>query len=168
MSSSRGLTLVVFLLAVGFSLSGSAGEASAFERIGEPYESIRQILLHDSFKGVSSEAEQIRRVLEALEKDFSAERAGIKADGADRFRELMPSLRAAASDLEAAGTIEGAREAFGELSKALVRYRQLLPESETVVVFCSMAQKVWLQTHEEIGNPYYGQSMARCGEVVSE
>jgi hypothetical protein len=31
-----------------------------------------------------------------------------------------------------------------------------------------MAQKVWLQPKGEIGNPYYGQSMARCGEFVSE
>jgi hypothetical protein len=31
-----------------------------------------------------------------------------------------------------------------------------------------MAQQVWLQPKGEIGNPYYGQSMARCGEVVSE
>jgi hypothetical protein len=59
------------------------------------------------------------------------------------------------------------RAAFGSLSKALVRYRQLVPDPAPVVVFCSMAQEVWLQPEGEIGNPYYGQSMARCGDVVS-
>ena len=49
----------------------------------------------------------------------------------------------------------------------MVRYRQLVPDPQPVVVFCSMAQKVWLQPKGEIGNPYYGSSMLRCGKVVS-
>jgi hypothetical protein len=44
----------------------------------------------------------------------------------------------------------------------------MLTEPNTVVVYCAMAEKVWIQPKGEIGNPYYGQSMARCGEVVSK
>jgi hypothetical protein len=38
----------------------------------------------------------------------------------------------------------------------------------TIVAFCSMTKKSWLQPKGEIGNPYYGKSMPRCGEVVSK
>ena len=44
----------------------------------------------------------------------------------------------------------------------------LVKNPAPAVAFCSMTQKVWLQPSGEIGNPYYGQSMARCGEFVSQ
>ena len=44
----------------------------------------------------------------------------------------------------------------------------LVKNPAPAVAFCSMAQKVWLQPSGEIGNPYYGQSMAWCGKFVSQ
>ena len=38
----------------------------------------------------------------------------------------------------------------------------------TVVAWCSMSKKSWLQPAGEIGNPYYGKEMPRCGEVVGK
>jgi hypothetical protein len=31
-----------------------------------------------------------------------------------------------------------------------------------------MAQKAWIQPKGEIGNPYLGQEMPKCGDVVKE
>ena len=80
----------------------------------------------------------------------------------------MPEIHRTASYLQLAGSLEESREAFGELSQALVKYRQEIVGPKPVVAYCSMARKVWLQPKGEIGNPYYGQSMATCGEIVSE
>jgi hypothetical protein len=35
------------------------------------------------------------------------------------------------------------------------------------VAYCSMTPGSWLQTGDEIRNPYYGASMLKCGEIVS-
>lgn len=168
MLRSRGLILLAVLLVVGSSSLGLAGESSAFERMAVHYENIRQALLHDTFEDVAVAAGNIQHVLQALETDFGEKAAGIRPGSGEDLGALLPSIQSATADLIEAATIADAREAFGALSKAMVRYRQLVPEPAPVVAFCPMAQKVWLQPKGEIGNPYYGQSMARCGEIVSE
>lgn len=168
MQRSRGLIFLAVMLAVGSSSSSLALESSAFERMTVHYEDIRQALLHDSSEDVAVAAEQIQQLLQTLETDFSEKAAGIRPGGGDDLRALLPSIRTATADLIEAATIGDAREAFGALSKALVQFRQLVAEPAPVVAFCSMAQQAWLQPKGEIGNPYYGQSMARCGEIVSE
>lgn len=61
-----------------------------------------------------------------------------------------------------------ARAAMGELSKPLVRFREMATGEKPVVVYCSMEKKSWLQPEGEIGDPYLGQKMATCGQVVSK
>jgi Cu(I)/Ag(I) efflux system membrane fusion protein len=168
MRRSREFILLAVVLALAASSSGLAGESSTFDRITPHYEEIRQALLRDSTEKVAVAAGQVLDLLQALEADFSEQAAGIRPDSGYDLRALLPSIRQATSELIEATTIADAREAFGALSKAMVQYRQWVPEPGSVVAFCSMAQEVWLQPQGEIGNPYYGQSMARCGEIVSE
>ncbi len=168
MQRSRGLILALFVLTAGSSSWGLAGESSAFERITGYYENIRQALLHDSSEGVGAAAGRIQHLLQALETDFSEQAAGVRSGSADDLRALLPSIRTASADLIEAATTDAVREAFAALSKAMVQYRQLVPEPAPVVAFCPMAQEAWLQPEGEIGNPYYGQSMPRCGKIVSE
>jgi len=158
---------LALVLAVGFG-SALATESSTFDRMLTHYESIRQALLNDGMEGVAENARHIQHLAQALESDFSNEAAGIRTDSGDDFHKLLPSINDAAGLLIEAGAIGDARATFGELSKAMVQYRQMTPDPVPVVAFCSMAQEVWLQPKGEIGNPYYGQSMARCGEFVSE
>ena len=162
------LTVLALTLVIGASATLMADEISAFVRIAGPYEAIRQALLEDSMDGVADTAAKIEHRLDELEANFSVTAAGIRPDGLEELREILPELRAAAAEVGSADTLDDARESFGGLSKALVRYRALVADPAPVVAFCSMAQKVWLQPDEEIGNPYYGQSMARCGEIVSK
>ena len=119
----------------------------------EPYEGIRQALLHDTFDGVAEKAVKIR--------DVAKEHAGDDA--------LLAKISDAAGQLAEASGLDDAREAFYEISKLMVQYRSKAGADDLpVVVYCSMAKKSWLQPEGEIGNPYYGQSMARCGEVVEK
>ena len=168
MQRSLGFMLTAVAIAVLYAAPSSADERSSFERLTGHYEGIRQALLHDSMDGVADAAHHIEHELDALESEFTASTAGIRPGSDDDCRAVLPAIRSATTDLLGAATIADARESFGDLSNALVQFRQLVAEPAPVVAFCSMAQKVWLQPKGEIGNPYYGQSMARCGEIVSE
>jgi hypothetical protein len=131
------------------------------------YERARHALLHDSLEGVPAAGEQIAQRAAELSDGFDAERAGVKAAHADLARKALPEIRDAARKLAAAGDIDAARAAFAELSRPLVRYREAVAGDRPAVVYCSMEQASWLQPEGEIGNPYGGQQMPRCGEFVS-
>ena len=78
----------------------------------------------------------------------------------------------AAEALTGASDLGTARDAFYALSKPLVRWRAAVVASGRaedelpVVVYCSMAKRSWLQPAGTIGNPYHGQALAECGEIV--
>jgi hypothetical protein len=167
--SNAGKTILpITLAAVVSAVVAAASEPSAFDRMLVHYEAVRQALLHDTTDGVAEEAAEIERLAETVANESEPAAAGVGADDVADLQQLLPSLREAAARLARTGTVEGARGAFGDLSKEMVRYRQMTPDPEPVVVFCPMVQKVWLQPGREIGNPYHGQSMPRCGEIVSE
>lgn len=155
------------ILAVGLGSVIAAG-GSTLERMSAPYETIRQALLHDRTDGVAGNARAIAELAGELVTSLDAETAGVSPARADDLRALLPSIREAAANLAATETLDEARAAFGVLSHALVQYRQMAVVPSPAVAYCSMAGKVWMQPKGEIGNPYFGQSMPRCGEFVSE
>lgn len=165
---SLNIALITLLVGLGPWSPGDGGEPSTFQQIVSQYEKIRLALLHDGLDGVSESAQQIRSLAADLEGRFDLQSAGVGPEGAAELRKLLPSIREASGQVGRAETITDARESFAVLSKALVQYRKLVADPAPAVAFCSMAQKVWLQPSGEIGNPYYGQSMARCGEFVSQ
>jgi len=132
------------------------------------YEQIRLALVADSLDGVAAPASALRETGERLNADLSAARAGVPPAKLDEVKALLPEVIEAARQLETAETLEAARDAFYALSKPLVRWRQVAGEGPAVV-YCSMARRSWLQPGDEaISNPYYGEEMATCGEVVSK
>lgn len=169
MHRSALILILLGLVAVTGTLDASASDpTAAFDRIAGHYEIIRQALLHDGVDGVPTAAREVQDETEALEGELRDAAKGAVEGKHGELRDLLPEIRSASRELQAPGGLEQARAAFGSLSKAMVRYRRLIADPEPVVVFCSMAQEVWLQPKGEIGNPYYGQSMARCGEIVSQ
>ncbi len=140
---------------------------SAFDEILGHYEQIRLSLLNDSVKGVAQHAKAIERRVGRLVSAFDAADAGVKADAAGPVKTLLPELRKRAAQLVLATDLGEARVAFGELSKPLVRYREAVSGDRPVVAYCSMVKRSWLQPKGEIGNPYGGQQMPHCGEIVS-
>lgn len=73
---------------------------------------------------------------------------------------LTPMVEAART-IGSADSIAAARAAFKTLSK------EITPLAEGakgfVVMNCPMAEADWVQTDNKVRNPYYGQSMLRCG-----
>ncbi len=60
------------------------------------------------------------------------------------------------------------RKAFNDLSKPLAMWATMVKPVVINVAYCSMKPGSWLQKGEVIRNPYYGASMLKCGEIVSE
>lgn len=161
--------LIALFAGALFASVGNAGttKSSTFTEINEHYQAVWEALIDDNVKGVKKHAKAIERAAAGLSADFSAGRAGITADKQEVVKKALPEIVAAAKTLQTASGIDASREAFYALSKPLVRYRAAVPDPGNVVVYCSMANKSWLQPDAAIGNPYYGKSMLRCGDVVA-
>ncbi len=145
-----------------------AGQPSTFHRVIEHYEPVRLSLLGDSMTGVAEHGRAIAEEFEALAADFSPTRAGASAEVAPVVREKLPEMITAAKALAAATSLEPARDAFYELTKPLVRWREgvAADPARPSVGYCPMYKRSWLQPGAEIGNPYGG--MPRCGSIVAK
>lgn len=141
-------------------------ESTAFEQVAEHYESVRLALTNDTTDGIAEHGKRIAAILEQLSSEWSPAAAGVRTDMAEDVRGLLPELTEAATALSAAVPLDAAREAFYDLSKPLIRWRKAAGSDRPVVAYCPMAKRSWLQPKAGLGNPYYGQSMLTCGEVV--
>lgn len=156
-------------LAAALLLAATAGPARAaddatYTDVIDRYEAIRLALLDDSTEGVAEDARAIERAAKALAADFDAGAAGVSAAAAGEARALLPEIADGAAALASASGLKAAREAFKGLSEPMLRYHALAATGGVTVAYCPMADASWLQKDEEtIGNPYYGQSMAKCG-----
>jgi hypothetical protein len=163
------LVILAMALAAGNAdAADTAGTAGGFSSLFAPYDSVRKALLANSVAGVPQQAKALAAQARALHKGFSPQAAGVPADKAATVKALLPEIAARADRLAAAKDLETARTAFGDLSQPMVRYRDLAAGEKPIVVYCPMAELSWLQPAGELGNPYYGPSMATCGEVGSK
>jgi hypothetical protein len=145
-----GMFLLILALLLTAGPAFSAPAPSGFDAVLGHYETVRKILIADTVAGISEHAAAIGKLAK-----------GAPAD-------LAPKIAEAATRLAAAKDLKVARDAFYELSKPMVRWREVAGSKKHVVAYCSMTKRSWLQPKGEIGNPYYGKSMAKCGEVVSK
>ncbi len=159
---------LVLLLAGGIPAAGSTEESNAFREISAHYEAIRLALVDDSLADVADHARAIEHRMHELAKNFDAKSAGVPKEKSAECESLLPEVASAAAALAEKESLDGAREALFELSKPMGRYRKLAGIEGTTVVFCSMAKKAWIQPHGEIGNPYMGEAMPTCGEVIAD
>lgn len=165
-SPTRGLAALVVLLLFGTPTLADEPETTAFDEILRHYETVRQALSADTLPRVSHHGQAIARIIESLATDWSVERAGVAPDRADEVRSLLPELVTAAETLAGAETLDEVRDAFYALSKPMVRFRKATTGERPLVAYCPMARRSWLQPEGELENPYYGQSMLRCGERI--
>ncbi|MCL4811089.1 MAG: DUF3347 domain-containing protein [Vicinamibacteraceae bacterium] len=128
---------------------GAATLAADFaQSVVEPYLRIQTALAADRMDGVKADAAAIA-----------------KAAGAMGPRGA--TIAGAARELRSAGSVAGAREAFGKLSDALIAYGTVNKGSlgpATRKAYCPMEKQYWLQKGTTIANPYAGKRMLRCGE----
>ena len=142
---------VVSLLALtALCLVPTSARADVTSDIVVPYLRIQIGLADDSLAPVAADAAQI-------------------VVAADKLGTPAKTLSAAAAELQQASDLEGAREAFGRLSTALIEYSESTETAlgpDTNVAYCPMVKKSWLQQGKKIANPYGGTKMRSCGEIV--
>jgi protein SCO1 len=130
--------------------TGSSSAPSSSSPLVAPALAIQIALSRDTMVGVVADAKAIRDAAAAL-----------GAPGA--------AIAAAAGDLAAQTTIADARKAFGTMSEAIVASVNsgAIPLGDGVRVgYCPMVRKSWLQKDGPVANPYYGQKMLSCGELI--
>jgi hypothetical protein len=165
----RRTTILAALTAAILTLPARATSTSeGFQNVLEPYEAVRRALVHDDLAVAKAPAEALESAIQRIRENPTASAAGVPSEKLGEIEALLPELEEAAGELANATELQPARDAFYALSKALVRWRQAAGEGPAVV-YCAMKKRSWLQSDEnEIGNPYYGQDMPSCGEVVSK
>jgi Cu(I)/Ag(I) efflux system membrane protein CusA/SilA len=110
------------------------------------YEAMRGALVAGDVEGVKAQAVELASA--AKESDVDA-------------------VASTASKVASAADVEAARQAFAELSEAMIAYRATATETpKPQVVYCSMAKHSWIQPKGEVSNPYYAdEAMRTCGEI---
>ena len=142
--------------------------ATTFEALLGHYEPIRHALLNDTTEGVAAHASAIAGIANEAGKKFSPHAAGVKDADGNECIDLLGAVAENAAALAKAKDLAASRAAFSDLSAPMIRYREMAGGDRPVVVYCSMEKKKWLQARGEIGNPYTGQKMARCGQVIAQ
>ena len=124
--------------------------ADSIQQVVDPYLKIQSALATDTMDGVAAQAAAISQAAEAL-----------GAPGKE--------IKASAVQMERAADLKTARQAFGSLTAAVLSYAAATKAALAADVheaYCPMARKSWLQKGDKtIDNPYYGKSMAGCGEI---
>jgi Cu(I)/Ag(I) efflux system membrane fusion protein len=137
------------LIAALESKMGALGhEEPGAAEILKAYYSIRSILAADSQDGVAKLADGIAG---------TAKNSGL----IDPARRLAQVARG--------NDIGQTREALKPLSENLIAYLQIhgtSDEQAPVAYYCPMADASWIQDAPDMGNPYYGSSMLKCGTEI--
>jgi len=129
------------------------------------YFKVQQGLSRDELDAAKSEAAGVLKALDATDM------ALLEGPAHMAWMKELDGLKKSAGDLAEATDIQGARVAFALLSESLAAVATSFgtPGEEPVLRFhCPMAFNNrgadWLQNKAEAENPYFGQTMLRCGE----
>ena len=136
--------IVTFCLAL---LLAATSVSAAQNKIFSAYEDVRQALIAGSIEDIQRTAAGLASVATSEKQKGVAARATALASIAD---------------------LRGARDSFAMLSDEVIRFREGRGGRGTVVVYCSMEKKLWLQPKGAISNPYGDASMRACGEVQKD
>jgi len=162
-----GLLIIGLLLIPGF-VGAEEADSHPYMKMSSHYEEIRLALLGDSIQGVAEHGQAIQDLAAGLLEDFEAAKTGVPEVEVAVLEAALLEIESAASNLSTADGLASAREDLFVLTGPMARYRKLRDDQSTVVAYCPMAQKAWIQPEGEIGNPYLGQEMPKCGEMVGE
>lgn len=165
---SLGITAVPALAGEDHTADVQQDGPTAFADMAEEYLAIQTALAADSIEGIGEHAMAVSRAAATLKEGFDPALAGVDARDTDLVQAILPKVLAAATELSAAKDVKAARAAFGDLSQAMVAYRDLVTGDGPNVAYCPMAKKSWLQNGKQIANPYFGSSMLRCGNIVEK
>jgi cystathionine beta-lyase/cystathionine gamma-synthase len=140
----------------------------AYSDLSQHYELVRVALLADSVSGVAEAAQALADSAADFRQGLSQDMQDTVTENREKLETALDGIEKSALVLASASGLEAARDELFVLTRPMAIVRKLSGDSSTVVAYCSMAQKAWIQPEGEIGNPYMGRKMPRCGDVVGE
>ncbi|GAA4469677.1 hypothetical protein [Novipirellula rosea] len=146
--------------------STTAANASAAENTSDvdalvkSYLDLRKTLAEDKSDGI---AVKVAAIGEKAKPLFNSDNADVERVA----KAIATSAEPKPEDLVAA------RKAYQSISASMIELVKIASPSnqavsELYVAYCPMVKASWLQTTEEIENPYMGQKMLSCGEIKEE
>ncbi|MDF1562398.1 MAG: DUF3347 domain-containing protein [Deltaproteobacteria bacterium] len=142
-------------------LAGGSKFDEGMKPILEHYLKAQEALAGDTTEGVQDAGKKIAKLAKKLDAK------SVTGEHKEHFAKLPEKILAGAEALTGADTIEAQRDAFKKLSRPISMWTEMAKPAGVSVVFCSMAKGSWVQSGEDIRNPYYGAKMLACGEVIS-
>jgi hypothetical protein len=122
----------------------------------------------EAMKAIVGSYLEIQTQLVADRTDTIKTQAQLIAEQAGRMGPSGAEIAKAAAELQKAGDLKATRDAFGALSEAVIAAAKADGGKDlgnVKLAFCPMVKKRWLQKGDAIQNPYFGKSMADCGEL---
>ncbi|PCI11513.1 efflux transporter periplasmic adaptor subunit [bacterium] len=134
----------------------------ALDSIFDVYLKAQIYLANDDFAGYIQAVSNLKEAVKDTNLD------GLQEQSLGLWQQISLGLIPGNSIL----TIEDARINFDQISKAVIHLQEEFGhrlQNDLHIAFCPMAFDFegakWLQQGTEINNPYFGESMLRCGEI---
>ena len=151
----------LFLVNVFVAAGPENEKADPIQILMENYFVIGQTLSQDGFKGLGESAQKIGEATSQIlkeEKQSSPEKK-------DFFAQVK-AIQNAAQKFEAKD-LKSAQDSYKGLSQAVDKFVKTYGYSDSAYSFyCPMAKESWLQSTDQIANPFYGSQMLRCGKMT--
>jgi HPt (histidine-containing phosphotransfer) domain-containing protein len=128
---------------------------------------VRAAAPSEAMKAIVAAYLEIQSQLVADKADTIKAQAHTIAAQAAVMGEPGSAIATAAADVEKAPDLKAAREAFAQLSEAVVAAAKndgWTDVSGLKLAYCPMVKRSWLQSQDTLQNPYLGKTMLNCGE----
>jgi hypothetical protein len=144
------VAVLVFFNLNQISAEDFPGLHEPLKTVTQRYLVIQQKLAADSFDGVTTTADDMKKIM-----------------ASDTTKTFDPDFIKVVDTLTVAKDLHTARLAFQEVSNSLIAAlaRNQVQTGSLHSAFCPMVKAYWIQTDGKvIRNPYYGAAMFDCGE----
>ena len=136
--------------------------AENFELVILEYLELKKALVNSDHTSASDKAAELKKLIVAIqEKGLSANE-----------KEVMNTIHQRTDDIINTENIDKQRDYFRILSDEIILVASAIPDlkSSLFVQYCPMANNnqgaQWLSDSKEIRNPYFGEQMLNCGDVI--
>ena len=134
------------------------------KQVYDNYINLKDALVEDNSVQASSDAKKLISSFRKIDMKL------LKGEVHKQWMTLEGHIQSSANSISKSSEIKTQRDHFKQLSTQLIKAVQLFGVNEKVYVeFCPMADNnngaYWLSKEEQILNPYFGDTMLKCGEV---